>query len=33
LINALEKVPEPKRSRLLKAFMDLVKIAVEEEDA
>jgi len=33
LINALEKVPEPKRSKLLKAFMDLVKIAVEEEDA
>lgn len=33
LINALEKVPEPKRSRLLKAFMDLIKIAVEEEDA
>ncbi len=33
LINALEEVPEPKRSKLLKAFLDLVKIAVEEEDA
>lgn len=28
----LFKVPEPKRSKLLKAFMDLIRIALEEND-
>ena len=29
----LLKVPEPKKSRLLRTFMDLIRIALEEDDA